>query len=56
MHEEVTRLLRDALGRIVAIREAIAEGAIDYAADLASDLEADLAGGVAQLEERARAA
>ena len=44
------RLLRDLLGRVVQIREAIADGDIYYAEAIAEGLETDLAGAIHRLD------
>lgn len=44
-------LLRDALSRVVAIREALEDGDPAYAHALADDLEHDIAGGLATIGE-----
>jgi hypothetical protein len=46
-------LLRDALARIVYLRESFEVGEVDTAVAIAADLERDLAAGLAELERRA---
>jgi hypothetical protein len=46
-------MLRDALARVVWIREGLEVGAVDEARQALYDLETDLAGQLSQLEERA---
>lgn len=43
------RLLRDALARVVAIREALEDGDVRYAAEVAYQLELDLAGSLSSI-------
>ncbi len=46
-------VIDDALGRTIAIREALEDGAYGYAGLVAADLEHDLAGNLSQLREAA---
>jgi hypothetical protein len=46
-----TDVLRDALARLVVIREALEDGDVGYACAVAIDLEHDLAGALAWFSE-----
>jgi hypothetical protein len=46
-------ILRDALSRIIRIREGHADGDLALAEQIAEDLEHDLAGAIVRLEEAA---